>query len=114
MDRYRDLAHYDPFFSFFGGVYSLAYLIKQDYERAAVVGRRMVDDHPSFSNAYKPLIAAIGYLGLREEARSCVRRLLELEPNFTVAYFAKVYPLARDVDRQHYLHGLRLAGVPAA
>jgi DNA-binding SARP family transcriptional activator/TolB-like protein/Flp pilus assembly protein TadD len=114
MDRYRDLAPYDPFFSFFGGVYALAYLIKQDYERAAAVGRRMVDDHPAFSNAYKPLIAALGYLGRGEEAKRYVDRLLALEPNFTVAYFAKVYPFARDVDRQHYLQGLRLAGVPEA
>jgi DNA-binding SARP family transcriptional activator/TolB-like protein len=111
MDRYRDLAPYDPFFSFFGGVYALAYLTKQDYERAAAVGRRMVDDHPAFSNAYKPLIAALGHLGLREEARSYVDRLLKLEPNFTVAYFGKVYPFAQDSDRQHYLQGLRLAGV---
>ena len=72
----------------------------------------MVDDHPAFSNAYKPLIAALGYLGLAVEARRYVQRLLALEPNFTVAFFEKVYPFARDVDRQHYLHGLRLAGVP--
>ena len=114
MDRYRDLAPYDPFFSFFGGVYALAYLIKQDYERAAAVGRRMVDNHPAFSNAYKPLIAALGHLGLREEARCYVDRLLKLEPNFTIAYFAIVYPFARDSDRQHYLQGLRLAGVREA
>jgi DNA-binding SARP family transcriptional activator/TolB-like protein/Flp pilus assembly protein TadD len=114
MDRYRDLAPYDPFFSFFGGVYALAYLIKHDYERAAAVGRRMVDDHPAFSNAYKPLIAALGYLGLAAEAKRYVELLLGLEPHFTVAYFAKVYPFARDVDRQHYLEGLRLAGVPEA
>jgi DNA-binding SARP family transcriptional activator/TolB-like protein len=114
MDRYRDLAPYDPFFSFFGGVYTLAYLIKHDYERTAAVGRRMVDDHPAFSNAYKPLIAALGYLGLSAEAKRYVDRLLDLEPHFTVAYFAKVYPFARDVDRQHYLEGLRLAGVPEA
>jgi tetratricopeptide (TPR) repeat protein len=112
MDRYRDLAPYDPFFSFFGGVYALAYLIKGDYKRATAAGRRMVDNHPTFSNAYKPLIAALGYLGLAVEARHYVDLLLRLEPSFTVAFFAKVYPLVRDVDREHYLHGLRLAGVP--
>jgi DNA-binding SARP family transcriptional activator/Flp pilus assembly protein TadD len=112
MDRYRDLAPYDPFFSFFGGVNALAYLLKKDYQRAAQIGRRMVNDHPRFSNAYKPLIAALGHLGLREEADAYVTRLVALEPHFTVAYFARGYPFAHDSDRQHYLAGLRLAGVP--
>ena len=35
-----------------------------------------------------------------------------LEPNFTVERFAKVYPIKHDSDREHYMKGLRLAGVP--
>ena len=112
MDRYRDLAPYDPFFSFFEGVYAIAYIIKEDYARAAAVGRRMVEGHPQFSNAYKPLIAALGHLGLYAEATLYLGRLLKLEPHFTIAFFARVYPFGRDSDRQRYLQGLRLAGVP--
>jgi DNA-binding SARP family transcriptional activator/TolB-like protein len=114
MDRYRDLAPYDPFFSFFEGVYAIAYIIKGDYARAAEVGRRLVATHPKFSNAYKPLIAALGLLGLREEAKSYVERLADLEPDFTVALFGKTYPFRREQDRERYMEGLRLAGVREA
>jgi len=29
-----------------------------------------------------------------------------------VQRFAQVYPLKREIDRQHYMEGLRLAGIP--
>jgi hypothetical protein len=39
------------------------------------------------------------------------RRLLTLEPGFTVERFLAATPLERDSDRKHYAEGLRLAGV---
>jgi hypothetical protein len=41
-----------------------------------------------------------------------VKKLLALEPNFTVERFGQVYPIKYDSDREHYMKGLRLAGVP--
>lgn len=41
-----------------------------------------------------------------------VDQLLALEPNFTVERFGQVYPIKYDCDREHYMKGLRLAGVP--
>lgn len=112
MDRYRDLAPFDPYFSFFEGVYVIAHLQKGEYERAATVGRRLVKGHPEFSNGYKPLIAVLGHLGRLEEAQPYITKLLELEPHFTVAQFGRVYPFQRDADRERYMEGLRVAGVP--
>ena len=37
---------------------------------------------------------------------------LSLEPNFTIERFAQVYPFKKEIDREHYMEGLRLAGVP--
>ena len=39
-------------------------------------------------------------------------KLLELEPNFTMQRFAQVYPFKKEIDRERYMEGLRLAGVP--
>ena len=39
-------------------------------------------------------------------------KLLALEPNFSLERFAKVYPIKYDSDREHYMKGLRLAGIP--
>jgi hypothetical protein len=87
-------------------------VFKGDYERAVVVGRRAVNAVPDFVNAYKPLIAALGHLGRREEAKPYVDKLLSLEPGFTVERHGKVYPFKKPSDRRRYLKGLRLAGVP--
>ena len=39
------------------------------------------------------------------------RRLVSIEPDFTIQRFLATTPLEREIDRQHYAHGLRLAGV---
>jgi hypothetical protein len=60
----------------------------------------------------KPLIASLGHLGRRDEAKPYIAKLLSLEPNFTVERFGQVYPLKKTSDRRRYMRGLRLAGVP--
>lgn len=112
LDHYRELAPFDPYMSWFELLYTMAYVFKQDYERAAIVGRRALEAHPDFVNAYKPFVAALGHLGRREEAKPYVDTLLRLEPNFTVENFAEVYPIKKLSDRKRYMEGLRLAGVP--
>jgi DNA-binding SARP family transcriptional activator/TolB-like protein len=113
LERYRDLAPFDPHFSWFETLYTIAYMFRGDYERAVIVGRRAVKAHPNFVNSYKPLIASLGHLGRREEAKPYIAKLLSLEPDFTVERFAQVYPLKKASDRRRYMKGLLLAGVPA-
>ena len=113
MERYRDLAPFDPYYSFFEGVRALAYLLKRDYDQAVRVGRRMVRAHPEFINAYKTVIAALGHLKRRVEAQPYIQKLLVLEPGFSIREFEKSYPLKRRLDRELYVKGLRLAGMPS-
>jgi tetratricopeptide (TPR) repeat protein len=112
LDRCRDLAPFDPYFGLWECMYIIAYTFKGDYEKAVSIGRRAVKANPLFSNGYKPLIAALGHLGQIEEAAAYIEKLLSLEPNFTVEQFGKVYPFKRPEDRERYMHGLRLAGLP--
>jgi DNA-binding SARP family transcriptional activator/TolB-like protein len=112
LKRYRDLAPFDPYSSWFEYFYTIAYTFKRDYEQAVVVGRRAVKVSPDFVNGYKPLIASLGHLGQRDEARPYIEKLLRIEPNFTVERFGEVYPFKHASDREHYMEGLRLAGVP--
>jgi tetratricopeptide (TPR) repeat protein/TolB-like protein len=111
LDRYRELAPFDPYMSCFELLYAIAYLFDQDYERTAILGRRAVASLPDFVNGYKPLIAALGHLGRHEEARPYLRKLLTLEPDFTVEKFRDVYPIKKAADRKRYMEGLQLAGV---
>jgi hypothetical protein len=89
-----------------------AHFLKKDYEAAYRFGKRGTRACPNFSNGYKPLIAALGHLGQRDEAAPYVQKLLQLEPHFTIARFIGSYPLARQEDRENYARGLELAGVP--
>ena len=114
LDRYRDLAPFDPYLRFWENVYTVAYTFKGDYENAVTVGRRVTKANPEFSNGYKPLIASLGHLGRRDEARPYVARLLSLEPSFTAEKFGRVYPFRKPEDRERYVRGLILAGVPEA
>ena len=60
-------------------------------ERAAIVGRRVSKAIPEYVAGYKPLIASLGHLGRRDEAKPYVAKLLSLEPHFTVERFGRVY-----------------------
>jgi len=112
LERYRDLAPFDPYFCVYEVAYAIAYVFKGDYEQAALVARRAVKINPEFSAGYKPLIAALGHLGRTGEAKPYIAKLLSLERHFTVEHFGKTYPFKREVDRRRYMRGLRLAGVP--
>jgi adenylate cyclase len=112
LERYGELAPLDPYYFWFEHLYAIAYTFKGDYERAVIVGRRANKANPEYVASYKPLIASLGHLGRRDEAKPYVAKLLTLEPNFTVERFGRVYPFKKDQDRKRYMQGLRLAGVP--
>jgi DNA-binding SARP family transcriptional activator len=112
LQRYRELASPELYFSYFEHFYTIVHAFKGDYERAVLAGRRAVEANPDFVNGYKPLIASLGHLGWLDEARTFVDKLLSLEPNFTVEKFGQTYPIKKANDRERYIEGLRLAGVP--
>jgi TolB-like protein len=112
LARCRALAPLDPHSAIYENIYSIAYVLKGDYEQAALIGHSAVRLNPDYPAAYKPLIAALGQLGRAEEAKPYIARLLALEPNFTVEGYNKVYPLRNVSDRESYMKGLLLAGVP--
>lgn len=81
------------------------------HETAIGIGRAVLQIQPRFTAALRAQIAALGHLGRSEEARPLVRALLKLDPGFTVAKFRNAAPYVRRRDMDHFLRGLRLAGV---
>ena len=114
LERYKSLTPLNPHTHVWDNVFTTAYLLARDHDQAYRYGRRFVRENPDFSNGYKPLLAALGHLGRGREAMPYMEKLLQLEPHFTIAYFIRTYPLARQEDREHYVRGLELAGVPQA
>jgi DNA-binding SARP family transcriptional activator/tetratricopeptide (TPR) repeat protein len=112
LERYRELAPFHPYFFWVETLYTIAYYFLGDYEQAIQVGRRAVTTNPEFVNGYKPLLAALGHLRRREEAKPFLDKLMALETNFSVQRFAREYPIEKEADRERYMEDLRLAGVP--
>lgn len=112
IGRYKRLSPLDPYAFIFDGFFTIIHLLKRDYESAVAAGRTATQMNPSLSAGFKPYLAALGHLGRRQEASIALRRLLAIEPDFTVQRFLATAPFARERDREDYAQGLRLAGVP--
>jgi DNA-binding SARP family transcriptional activator/Flp pilus assembly protein TadD len=112
LERYRDLAPFHPYFILLENVFGTAHFLKGEYKEAAAVGRRVVRANPQFVNGFKPLIAALGQLGVVDDAAQYVEALKKLEPGFSLQSFARDYPLKKEYDRLRYIEGLRAAGIP--
>jgi DNA-binding SARP family transcriptional activator/TolB-like protein len=111
-NRYKRLSPLDPHAFIFDGFFTVIHLLKHDYESAVAAGRAVTQMNPSLSAGFKPYLAALGHLGRAQEAATVLRRLLTIEPDFTIERFVASSPLERESDRDHYAEGLRLAGVP--
>jgi hypothetical protein len=105
------LSPLDPHAFFFDAFGILIMLLKGDYEAAAETGRIVCQINPAFTGGYKPYVAALGHLRREEEAAVVRRRLMAIEPDFTIERFLANTPMDRESDRLNYAEGLRLAGI---
>ncbi len=110
-NRYKKLSPLDPHAFFFDAFFVLIHLMKRDYEAAVEIGRSVSQLNPAFTATYKPYLAALGHLHRDQEAATVRRRLLALEPDFTIERFLETNPMERESDRMQYAEGLRLAGI---
>jgi tetratricopeptide (TPR) repeat protein len=112
FDAYKALSPRDRFAFVFDAWFAPFHVIRRDYEAAVVAGYLAMQLNPRFSAGYKTPLAALGHLGMHEEAASVLQRLQAIEPEFSVAGFLATTSFQRQADREHFAEGLRLAGVP--
>lgn len=110
--RYKVLSPLDPHAFIFDTAIVNVKLLQGDYEGAAAVGRHVTELNPAFSSACKSYLSALGHLGRTEEIAAARRRLMTIEPRFTIDRFLSTTPFERAVDQERFARGLRLAGVP--
>jgi TolB-like protein len=111
LERSRRLAPCDPHTFFQDGCCVILQLISGKFEEARATGRRVTQLHPRFSASFKPYLAALGHLGDTVAAAEVYRKLLVLEPHFSLSTFEASAPFAQAEHMDIYLSGLRLAGV---
>ena len=111
LRRYKRLSPLDPHAFIFDGFFGVIHLLKHEYESAVEVGRNISQLNPSFSATYRSYLSALGHLRRDQEAATIRRKLLALEPDFTVERFLSSTPMEREGDKAHFAEGLRLAGI---
>ena len=111
LERYRELAPFDPYPFYFDTAFCIAHTFNGDYEEAVEIGRKAVNSKPNYFAPYRPLIASLAHLDQVDEARNLLKKLLENEPNFTVGWLRTHYPPLSNDMLEHYIAGLRKAGL---
>jgi len=89
-----------------GGI-GMSYYFERDYERCVEAVRRQLTAHPGHTVTYRWLAAALGQLGLTDEARAALAAVPAREFDIYVRHRV---PWMRPGDYEHMLDGLRKAG----
>jgi tetratricopeptide (TPR) repeat protein len=114
LQRAMRLSPLDPLrWIFFGGM-SFANLVARRFGESIDWADRSLREQPRYASVYRAKAIACAHLDRVEEARESARRILELQPAFTIAGWVRTYgafictpeTLAMCVD------GLRKAGLP--
>lgn len=93
----------DQYLWYLGG----AYFNLRQYEQSIKTIKRM----NSPTEGRRLLAACYAYMGRKEEARAEAAKVLEAYPNFSLSHWENVQPDVNPDDTEHFVQGLRLAGL---
>jgi adenylate cyclase len=104
----------DPFYTATTpGWLGFAYYILRRYLDAISPLHESVSRAPNFRSGHVWLAAAYAQLGLSDEARVQVAKVLRIQPSYTIEGTAmRLNAFKNAPDTEHYLDGLRKAGLP--
>lgn len=91
---------------------ALPLIVAGRYQEAIQLLHSSIKVNKLHSASYRALAAASALSGHMEEARDAGRRVLQLEPNFTVKEFLNRYAGSAHSHSQNLAHALELAGIP--
>ncbi len=91
---------------------SEAYLVKQDYRDTVEWARKALQQQGFQWSRYAALLAGLGFLGERAESRRVLEECLAQRPDFSVSMVRNGHLYTNAAALDHYLEGLRKAGVP--
>jgi adenylate cyclase len=107
------LSPYDPMRFLQYHFLSIAHYATGDLQAAAREARVSVGNHVPHASAWRMLAAILAGLGEFEDAQTAMRRLLEIERNFSLARYVRGRMPFRDPDlRSRVEQDLRRAGAP--
>jgi adenylate cyclase len=101
----------DPILWFYLSVSAWVHFQANRYEDAVEWAKRSIRANPRFFFSRAVLAASYGHLGRGDEARAAVEELLRVQPGYSLT-FVREGSVDAPAYRDHYLDGLRKAGLP--
>ena len=105
------LSPWDPFSAIYYGVAAYAQFTGRNYDEAIALSREAIRERGDFVGALRVITAAAGMAGYADIAAGTLHELRRAQPNISLSWIAHQIPWNLDVDRDHYLEGLRRAGL---
>jgi TolB-like protein/Flp pilus assembly protein TadD len=101
----------DPFSALYYGIAAYSQFIGRNYNEAVRLAQEALRHRGDFVGGHRVLTAAAGMAGKSEVAKVALQELRRAQPNITLAWVASELPMKHLADREHYLEGLRRAGL---
>ncbi len=89
-----------------------SHLHAERFAEALDCARQAIDFNPSFPDSHATMTAAAAHLGRMADARVGLDGLTRLLPSLTLTDPRLMRPFRRETDRERFLVGLRIAGLP--
>jgi TolB-like protein/tetratricopeptide (TPR) repeat protein len=100
----------DPFSAIYCGIAAYAQFVGRNYDEAMRLSHEAIRQRSDFVGAHRVLTAASGMAG-HADAAVALQELRRVQPNISLSWIATQMPMGREVDKEHYLEGLRRAGL---
>jgi tetratricopeptide (TPR) repeat protein len=100
----------DPFSAIYCGIAAYAQFVGRNYDEAIRLSHEAIRQRSDFVGAHRVLTAALGMAG-HADAAVALQELRRAQPNISLSWIATEMPMAREADKEHYLEGLRRAGL---
>jgi tetratricopeptide (TPR) repeat protein len=101
----------DPLSALYYGVASYAQYVGRDYDEAMRLASEGIRRRADFVGAHRVLTAAAGMAGQLDVAAAALHQLRRAQPNISLDWISHHLPIKEISEREHYLEGLRRAGL---
>ena len=101
----------DPYLGVYYGIVAYAQYIARNYEEAIRYAREAIRQRSDFVGGHRVLVAAAGMAGQTDLAQQALHELRRAQPNISLAWIAANMPIRHEAEREHYLEGIRRAGL---
>jgi tetratricopeptide (TPR) repeat protein len=100
----------EPSAAIYNGIAVYAAYVERDYDEAIRLSREGIRQRNDFPGAYRVITAAAAMAGEMDLAKAMLQELRRAQPNISLAWMSKQLPFRED-EREHFLEGLRRAGL---